>query len=264
MPSKTETAIAPTTESSVPVLSPARQSLKEAIESLHRVEVLEMKAADVERAAEDAVQKAHADVAQFNGVDQDLVACRVAALKGETPAKSLEEVKDAQRRQGLAKEELHIATQAHQVAQESLRALRESVQRERREIESRNVGVLSERASEVVAALEKANEEVDRLRALLRGVMPAYGLPLEIMQAQQRENVIRNFVTCAGLPMGHLADWLEVQKRVGDALSRRNEASEAGPALDNSRAYWRHFSEAVLADPTADAAPLPSSQDLRG
>lgn len=259
MPAKTEVIIAQQSSPSLATLSPARQALKDAIESVQRVEGLELFAADFERTAASDVQKAHSDVAQFNGIEEDLVANRVATLKGETPAKSVEELKDAQRRRGLAHEELSVAGQAHRVARESLDATRETLVRERKVVESRAIGVLSERVAEVVAMFQQVSAQQITLRTILRGLLLTPGW--EMVSEPSRTNIIQNTVAQCGLPLGQVGDW---QKLMGQLALGMNVQFNPDPATGISRAtaYWKSVADAAIADPAADPEPLPSVDDL--
>lgn len=247
-----------------PVNSFAREMLKQTLEAQERARVIEENAAAVAQAAMVAVEQARTDASRFADLDEDAVKSRLAVLKGEAGAKTPEEIRELQRQRVIANEELRAAEATLQVAQRELDDRRGNVERNRKLAASHATSILSECATDVIAAWERANEERERLRLVLQGLMPVIGVPLEIMPAEQQANIIRDSVTAAGLPYGDLVDWQHVQKKVGGALARRYAPMDAGPGIARARSYWKQYADAVLADPAAEPAPLPSGVELWG
>jgi hypothetical protein len=254
MPTKNQTPAAP-------ALSPARQSLKDARESLERVRAIEEKARGVKNAAAAAVEDARNSLAQYAGVDEDLVQSRLAVLKGETSAKSADDLREAQRLRFLAHEELNTSSQTLQLAEKEHEALLGNVERERKEVESRATQVLLERVAEVIALFEEANIRRETLRMTLRGLLLTPGW--EALSEPQRSSIIENAASRLGLPYGYPADWQNIQRTVGAALSNHFNP-EPSVGIPRAMAFWKRFADAVLADPAAEPAPLPSAEELWG
>ncbi len=248
----------------VPAISLARQALKEALEARQRARVIEEQAGKIVEAARAAVELARGEASNFEGLDEDAVKARMAALKGEPGAKSMEEIRAARRNRAIAQEELDAAEQTLQAAQCELDGACGNVARAQKMAASHATSVLSELATDAIATWERANEERERLRTILLGLMPVIGAPLDMLPESQRSNLIRDSVTTAGLPYGDLPDWMHIQRKLGEALARQYEHREPGPGIAKARGYWKQFADAVLADPNAEPAPLPSSADLWG
>ena len=68
----------------------------------------------------------------------------------------------------------------------------------------------------------------------------------------------------AGLPFGDALDWRNLQNKVGAELAHRYEQPDPGPGIARARTYWANFASAILADPGACSAPLPSAAELFG
>ena len=183
MPAKNQT---PTT----PTLSPARKLLKETLEAQGRARVLEAKARAVVDAASTAVEQARAEAAAYAEIDEDAVKARLAALKGEPGAKSPEEIAEARRKRLLAKEELLAADLTLQVAQQELDEARGNVARAQKMCASHATGVLSECATDAIAAWQKLNEEREALRTILSALIMV-ALPTRDPFAQQRSSPLR-------------------------------------------------------------------------
>ena len=241
--------------------TPARQLLKEALEGKQRAIALEDKAQKVVQAASAAVEQARAEASSFAEVDEDAIKSRLAALKGEQGVKSPEQIREARRKRLLAQEELQGAEEVLQAAERELGEARGNVARAQKMCASHATSVLSELATDAIAAWQKLNEEREALRTILSALVMAE-VPLEILSPQQRSSIMQGAVSKAGLPYGDVLDWQHLQEKAGAALAHRYEQPDPGPGIARARTYWAKFADAILADPAAEPAPLPSAAEL--
>jgi len=242
-------------------LSTARQSLKEALSAEQRAREIEANADKIVRAASAALDEARAVAAQFVGLDEQVVKSRLAALKGESGAKSQEELREAQRRRIIAHEEVSAAESTLAIAQSELAEAGGNIARICKVRDSWAVAVISERVGDVIAALQRVEEQRDALRAILSSLSIG-DLPWQQVIEPQRSMAIQSSVSAWGLPFGTSEDWLRLHEKISAALTRTSERKDPASGVARSRAYWKQLADAVLADPSAEPASLPTSEDL--
>jgi hypothetical protein len=248
-------------------LSLARQSLRLSLEAKERARVLAKEAEDVVQAATAAVDEARAEAAKFADLDSEVVKSRLAFLKREPGVKSQEEIRASLNARIIANEELKAAEETLQVAQSELADANGNIARSEKVCASHAISVLSEVASIVSAKLTTVNVERERLRMILQGLMLVTGS--ENLPESTRANLIMSSASHAGMPVGDFRDWQHLLWKIGEALEVSSWRKSLPPldqatGIASARAYWKQVADAVIADPAADPAPLPSVKDLWG
>lgn len=246
-----------------PVLSPARQLLKDVIEAQQRALSLVDKAQKVFNAAAAALEKARAEVDKYEELEGDAVKARLATLKGEPGAKSEEQIRASRRDRLIAKEELLSAELTLQAAQQELTEAHGNFTRGEKVRASHSTSLISEQATEVIALWEQVNEEREKLKTLLSALVMVT-VPLQTLSPQKRSDLFQQACMAAGLPFGDVLDWQHLQEKAGMALTRNFAQKDPGPAIARARAYWAQAANLVSTDPAAEPAPLPSAAELFG
>jgi hypothetical protein len=132
-------------------LSPARQSLRQAIEAQARARVLVDKAQAVVDAANAAVEAARAEAVKHDEIGADAIQARLAALKGDPSAKSPAQLREASRNRLIAKEELMAADETLRAAQKELAEYHDNIVRGQKVSNGHATSVLSESVTDVIA-----------------------------------------------------------------------------------------------------------------
>lgn len=242
-------------------LSPARAQLKQTLEAQQRARAIVDKSQKVADAAAMAVEQARAEAAKYDEAHEDVVKSRLAVLKGEEPAKSADEIREARRARLLAKEELLASDQVLEAATRELAEAHGNITRSEKVAASHATAVLSESASDVILAWDQVNQERERLRVILDSLVVAR-VALDALKPEQQFQIIHSAVSAAGLPFGDMQDWRHIQDRVGAALSRNYAQPDPGPGIARARGYWSEFASALLADPAVEQPQLPTADVL--
>lgn len=252
-------------EDAAKTLSPARQSLKDTLEAKQRAIALAGKAEKVYDAARAAAEEALGEAGKYVGVDEDAVKERLAFLKGESGAKSQEEIREARRARIVANEEANAAKLVLQAAQRELEEARGNVDRAQLIANSHATRILSEITTTVIAAWDNVNLEREKLRTVLKTFVMS-NVALETLKPEQRSQIFEGACKAAGLPFGDYRDWEALQNKAGAALSHNYAPQDPGPSIARARAYWASVANAVLENPAAelDRFPLPSAEKLFG
>lgn len=177
-------------EEAAKALSPNRQSLKEALEAKQRAMALVGKAQKVFDAANAALEEALAEAGKHVSVDEDAVASRLAALKGEAPAKTPKDIRESRHARILANEEANAASLTAQAAQRELEDCQGNVARSEKICASRATSIISEITTAVIAAWDNVNLEREKLRTILK-VFVATNVVLETLKPEQRSQIFQ-------------------------------------------------------------------------
>jgi hypothetical protein len=244
-----------------PVLSPAREQLKQVLSAKQRAVALADKASKVVDAAATAVELARAESVKYDEIGADAIQARLDILKGGK-GKSPEEIREAQRNRLIAKEELLTSDLTLQAAKQELELAHGNISRAQRVCNSHATAVISECVTDTIAEFDKVSQELQRLRVILNSLIMTPGVALDIYKPEQQHQIIRDAVSQAGLPMGDAADWRHLQNKVGGALSHNYQQPDPGPGIARARKYWAEFSNALLADPSFEQPQLPGAAEL--
>jgi hypothetical protein len=254
MAAKTQTTTAP-------ALSPARLQLQQILEAQQRAGVLVDKAQKVVEAASAAVEEARKESAKHDEIATDAVASRLAILKGEQPAKSPEQLREANRNRIIAKEELLTGDLTLQAAQKELAESHDNVARTAKMAASHATSVLGECVTDTIALWDSVNQERERLRVILDSLVMAR-VALDMLKPEQQQLIIKSAVVAAGLPYGDAQDWRHLQDKAGSALSRNYAQPDPGPGISRARDFWARYSAALLTNPAAELPALPGASEL--
>ena len=263
------------TQTPAPALSPARVLLQQAIEAQGRAKVLEDKAQKVVEAASAALEEARAEAVKYDEAHEDLVQSRLAELKGESPAKSAQEIRESRRARLIAKEELQASDEVLSVAKQELEQAEGNIARTAKVAASHATACLGEAATSVIEQWNTVNQERERLRVILDSLVVArvaldthhviQGTSQIIpstLKAEQQHQVLHDAVVGSKLPWGDYQDWKHLQNKINAALSHDYSQRDPGPGISRGRAFWASFADALLQDPAAEQAPLPSADTL--
>jgi hypothetical protein len=187
---KTQSAANTETQPTAPTLSPAREMLKKSLEAETRAISLAAKAQQVLTAAAAEFEQALVNAGKYTNVDEDALASRLAALKGEKVAKTPDEIRAARHQRIAANEEAHACNLVLQAAQREHEQADDDFSRAEKVCASHCTNILGECATNVIAKWDAINAERETLKTTLSALILA-NINLDVLPQEQRLNILK-------------------------------------------------------------------------
>jgi hypothetical protein len=231
-----------------------RENLRNALDGLQAAKDALVAAEQVVNRAQEDLGRATDALEAFAGLDQEFSAVRVAALKAGAWTGYPSELQQKQRERLDAQEDASSAQRAFEILKAEADDARADVVVAERVLQEFSAVAFCAEVETVVKDLEQLNQQRDRLHQVLRGACLPFAVPgFERLAPDQRTNIMASAIRSAGLPVGTLAAWRELDVLASNAVYARPN----GEASEDITAYWQTFAKAIATDPDAQPGPLP-------
>jgi hypothetical protein len=234
--------------------SDARNILRSALATLQAARAALGEAEQVARRAEEDLNRATNSLSAYANLDEQFAKARIEALKRGKWEGYPAELQKKRMERLAAQEDAGHAQHAFAILKGQEDDARSDVVVAEREVDEAAAVAFCEQVGDVVRQLEQANQHCEFLRRVLRGACLPFGSPgWERLKEDQRTLIMQSTIRGAGLPVGTLRPWRDLEVAAFNAVHPRI----SGEVEAEDRSYWQALSKAIASDPDTKAGPLP-------